>query len=205
MLLSFAQRLEPAMAVVETHPVTISGPWVEGFVLDQHSTSSVFLGNDEWGHPRFDTTRSALGELVFHFKNKGGPAVDIIETAATFVSKQWNTQVDCVIYPPPSAHRSRQPAQVLAAGVAAILGVPALEGVVVKAIPTAQMKNVSTHERAAMLKAAIQAGQPDAVQGKRVLIVDDLWQTGSTMKRVAEIVASMGATEIRALAMTRTK
>ena len=89
--------------------------------------------------------------------------------------------------------------------MAAILQVAAPEGVLVKSISTAQMKNVSTDERAAMLEAAIQAGQPDAIRGKRVLIVDDLWETGSTMKRVAAVVTSMGANEVRVLAMTRTK
>ena len=66
------------------------------------------------------------------------------------------------------------------------------------------MKNVPLHERAPLLSAAIQAGT-DAVQGRRVLLVDDLWETGSTLRRVAEVLGQMGATEVRALAMTRTK
>ncbi len=64
------------------------------------------------------------------------------------------------------------------------------------------MKNVPLHERAPLLSAAIQAGS-DSVQGSRVLLVDDLWETGSTLRRVAE--GQGGATEIRALVMTRTK
>jgi len=35
--------------------------------------------------------------------------------------------------------------------------------------------------------------------------VDDLWDTGSTLRRVAEVLLQMGATDVRALAMTRTK
>ena len=69
---------------------------------------------------------------------------------------------------------------------------------------TAQMKNVPLHERAPLLSAAIQAGT-DAVQGQRILLTDDLWETGSTLRRVAEVLGQMGATEVRALAMTRTK
>lgn len=84
------------------------------------------------------------------------------------------------------------------------LGVPTLPSAAVKATATQQMKNVPMHERAPLLTAAIQAGT-DSVQGKRVLLVDDLWETGSTLRRVAEVLGQMGASEIRALAMTRTK
>jgi predicted amidophosphoribosyltransferase len=66
------------------------------------------------------------------------------------------------------------------------------------------MKNVPLHERAPLPSAAIQPGT-DAVEGRRVLLVDDLWETGSTLKRVAEVLVQMGASEVRALAMTRTK
>ncbi len=66
------------------------------------------------------------------------------------------------------------------------------------------MKNVPLHERAPLLSVAIQPGT-DVVQGQRVLLIDDLWETGSTLRRVAEVLGRMGATEVRALAMTRTK
>ena len=62
----------------------------------------------------------------------------------------------------------------------------------------------ASHERAPLLSAAIQAGT-DAVQRHRILLIDDLWETGSTLRRVAEVLGQMGATEVRALAMTRTK
>jgi len=74
----------------------------------------------------------------------------------------------------------------------------------VKATATQQMKNVPLHERAPLLTAAIQPGT-DLVHGRRGLLVDDLWETGSTLRRVAEVLSAMGASEIRALAMTRTK
>ena len=92
----------------------------------------------------------------------------------------------------------------IAAGIAAALGVPAAPAAAVKVTATQQMKNVPLHERAPLLSAAIQSGT-DAVQGQRVLLVDDLWETGSTLRRVAEVLGETGVTEVRALAMTRTK
>ncbi len=58
------------------------------------------------------------------------------------------------------------------------------------------MKNVALHERSPLLSATIQAGT-DAVQGRRVLLIDDLWETGSTRRRVAEVLGQMGATEVK--------
>jgi predicted amidophosphoribosyltransferase len=191
------------MPTVQIRPERIDGPWIEGFVLDRHVISSRpvgYLGE----HMQFDTTRSALGELVYQLKYKGGPPDDIIETATAFVAEHWAGTIDCVVSPPPSLHRAKQPAVVIADGIAGNLGVMNKLAAVVKAAATPQMKNVALAERAPLLSAAIQPG-PDSVNGMRVLIVDDLWETGNTMRRVAEVLGTMGASEIRALAITRTK
>ncbi len=141
---------------------------------------------------------------LYQLKYRNGPLNDIVETAVAFVSERWNGVIDCVVPPPPSLHRTKQPAVQIAAGMAGALGVPSLAAAAVKATATPQMKNVPLHERGPLLSAAIQAGT-EAVQGRRVLLVDDLWETGSTLRRVAEVLGQMGATEVRALVITRTK
>lgn len=191
------------MAVVEIHPERIDGPWIDGFVLDRHVVSSRpigYLGE----HMQFETTRSPLGELVYQLKYRSGKPDDIVDTAVAFVTQRWSGVIDCVVTPPPSLHRSKQPAVLIAEGIAGQIGVPSLPAAAMKATATQQMKNVPLHERAPLLSAAIQAGS-DSVQSRRILLVDDLWETGSTLRRVAEVLAQMGGTEIRALAMTRTK
>lgn len=191
------------MAAVEVHPKPIEGPWAEGFVLDRHVISSRPTGYSG-EHMQFETTRSTLGELVYQLKYRHGPHDDIVDTAVAFVTQRWDRVIDCVVPPPPSLHRSKQPAVLIAAGVATALGVPSLAAAAVKTTATPQMKNFPLHERAPLLSAAIQSGT-DAVQGQRILLIDDLWETGSTLRRVAEVLRSMGAIEVRALAMTRTK
>lgn len=191
------------MPIIEIHPEPISGPWVEGFVLDKHvltSTPIGYLGE----HMQFDTIRTALGERVYQFKNKNGSPEDIVDTAVNFISTRWPSQIDSVISPPPSVSRRHQPAVILSSLVGKSLGLKALGGVVKKKKATRQMKNVPLHERHALLKEAIRPGEV-SVQGMSVLIIDDLWETGGTMRRTAEVVNEMGAKEIRVLAMTRTK
>jgi hypothetical protein len=83
-----------------------------------------------------------LGELVYQLKYRNGPLDDIVDTAGAFVTERWNGVIDCIVPPPPSLHRTKQPALLIASGVAAILGVPSLAAAAVKATATPQMKNV---------------------------------------------------------------
>ena len=191
------------MAVIETHPASVAGPWSEGFVLDKHMVWSVPVGHDGV-RTVFKSQRTPLGELVYRFKNRGGSPVDIIDTAADFVARRWPSGIDMVVWPPPSIRRARQPAAILARGIAERIGAP-IEGRAVKKVAvTQQIKNLATYERAAVLEEAIQPG-PVSLENRRILIVDDLWQTGSTMRRVASVLRSAGAADVRALAMTRTR
>ncbi len=189
--------------MVATNVESISGPWLEGFVLDRHVVSSVpthYIGE----HLQYDTKRTALGELLYQLKYRGGSADDIVDTAAAFALKQWPRGIDLVVAPPPSVGRQRQPAATIASGIAERLGVEWGVDVVTKPVATTQMKNSPTGNRAVILKEAIQPGSV-TITSKSILIVDDLWETGSTLRRVAEVVKAMGASEVRALVMTRTK
>lgn len=145
------------MAIVEIHPEPMEGPCVEGFVLDRHVISSRPIGY-VGEHMQFDTTRSPLGDLVYQLKYRNGPLNDIIETAVAFITERWSGLMDCAVPPPPSLHRARQPAVLIASGVATSLGVPSFAAAAVKATATPQMKNVALHERAPLLSDVIQAG-----------------------------------------------
>lgn len=58
-----------------------------------------------------------------------------------------------------SLHRIKQPAVLVAEGIAASLAVPSFASAAIKATATQQMKNVPLHERAALLSAARPGGQ----------------------------------------------
>ncbi len=100
---------------------------------------------------QFETTRSPLGELVYQLKYRNGQLDDIVETAVAFVAEHWGGNTDCVVSPPPSLHRTRQPAVLIAEGIAKSLGVPCLPSAAVKTTATQQMKNVPLQERAPLL------------------------------------------------------
>jgi predicted amidophosphoribosyltransferase len=137
------------MPVVKTDPARLLGPWVEGYVLErQHTLSATFLGTDSFGHERFDTRRSELGELVYRLKNQNDRnAVDAIaETAYTFL-QGWSVKFDLIVPVPPSRARAYQPVVEIAAAIAAHASQPMSANCVKKIKQTPELKNVFDYDR----------------------------------------------------------
>ncbi len=192
------------MAVVEINPMKLPGPWVEGYVLDFHSISSTPTGDPYY---RFDTKYTELGHRVYGFKYRSDRSLmgDIIDTVEEFI-KGWKPPVDCVVPVPPSLTRGSQPVVELVRELATRLGLPGCEDAVVKVKATPAMKNIPDwSERQKVLREAVQAG-PGDVKGKSVLLLDDIIESGSTLRRAAEVLLEGGAGRaVYSLALTRTR
>ena len=69
------------------HPMLIPGSWKEGYVLDYHTKSSDFVGYDQYGHPRFDTVRTEVGELLYRLKYRGreDALASLVTASADFI------------------------------------------------------------------------------------------------------------------------
>jgi competence protein ComFC len=195
------------VAPVKLSPVRLVwGPWDDGYTLDRHTISSVPTGDPY----RWDTKRTELGQLVYELKyGKNWGALElIVETAEDFIRNQWEglPTLECIVPAPPSVSaRGLQPVIEIARALAGRLDIEVCENAVVKIRPTSQMKNVGDWaQRRQTLREAIQRGTGN-VEGKRVLIFDDLMESGSTLTRVTDVLRSAGATEVYALALTRTR
>lgn len=66
------------------------------------------------------------------------------------------------------------------------------------------MKNIPVWERQETLREAILAGQEE-VEGKSLLLFDDLIESGATLRRTAEVLKDRGAASVYALVLTRTR
>jgi predicted amidophosphoribosyltransferase len=194
------------MPTVNISPMKLAPrPWFEGYVLDYHTVSSTPTGDPYY---RFDTKRTALGELLFQLKYRSGGSTvigDIVDTSVKFIG-EWKPTVDCIVPTPPSLTRKTQPVVDLAREMAKRLGLPVFEDAVVKVNVTTSMKNIDDwSERQRVLANAVQAGSTD-VRGKSILLFDDLIESGSTLRRSAEVLLKVGgAGVIYALVLTRTK
>lgn len=194
------------MTAVSVKPMKLPAqPWLEGYVLDYHTISSTPTGDPYY---RFDTKRTALGELLFRLKYRQGDNTvlnDIVDTVVQFL-KAWKPPIDCIVPAPPSLTRKTQPIVSVARAVATGLGLPLCEDAVAKVKPTPQMKNIDDWtERQKLLAETIQPG-PGEVKDKAILLLDDLIESGSTLRRTAEVLLKQRfAKALYVLVLTRTK
>jgi len=186
----------------------IRGNWTEGYVLDYHTVSSEYRGDDEYGHPVFETERTELGDLLYRLKYKGdGSVVDELAQIASDFVRSWKPSVQAIVPVPPSrSSRTDQPVCLLAEALGRRLALPVCGESLVKVKELSEIKNVfDRKERRRLLDGAYQVAAA-AVQGKEVLVFDDLYRSGATMNAVAHALRTQGnAAKVYVLALTRTR
>lgn len=187
-------------------PRKIIGRWQEGFALDLHTLNSVFLGNDEFGHPRFETTRPEIGELLYKLKYSGDMnAVPKIVKAVQTLMQTWKPSVDVLVPVPPSTPRAVQPVLVLAEAIGQRLGIP-VANCVTRTRDIPQLKNVFDLDERLTLLDGLHAVDESATKGKGILLFDDLYRSGATMNAItSELYEEGKARAVFALTITRTR
>ncbi len=194
--------------MVNIKPLRLPGRWREGFALDYHTVGSTYLGDDEFGHPIFDTQRTELGELLYRLKYRSDNSVvdEIAITAATFITS-WNTGIDIIIPVPPSRSvRPLQPVLTLAESLSRKLNIPNVIDAVVTVKDIPELKNVYDYDERLRLLQGVHVIQSSIVEGKRILLFDDLYRSGATMNTITAALYDHGlAAEVFTLAITRTR
>lgn len=170
----------------------IEGSWDLGYVLHKHTLSSVHLGVDEWGHDRFENTRSEPGEALYQLKyrqdwSQVGPlAAQIQETLLPLFGN-----IGMIIPMPASTVRAKQPVNELAYALGRLMGKPVFDQMIVKAAAQAgspALKNLHTRaEKEAALAGRITINEVITNEGQwNALLLDDLFDTGATMDAVCQ-------------------
>jgi len=194
--------------MVQINPKRISGSWAEGFALDFHTLSSEYIGDDEYGHPQFDTKRSEIGELLYRLKYREDKSVlgDIITIASQFI-KSTNWPLDLIVSVPPSRKgRDFQPVPPLAMGIGRVLGIEVCVDSIVKVKDTPELKGIfDFQERMRILRDAFEIRDP-VVAGRSVLLFDDLYRSGATLNAVSRLLKQEGkARNVYVLTLTMTR
>jgi competence protein ComFC len=195
-------------AVVAIKPTRIKGRWREGFALDYHTLRSLYLGDDEYGHPQFETERSPIGELLYRLKYHSDTSVldALVNTMVEFVL-QWKPNVDVLVPVPPSRQtRSQQPVLVLAESLGKRLGIPVVADAISRTKDLPELKNVFDYDERQRLLSGAYTAESSLVAGRRALLFDDLYRSGATMNAIASALYDVGRVEnVYALAVTRTR
>lgn len=151
-----------------------------------------------------------LKEIILLFKYKGCEvlgrvlgkmAYDQLATDGLF------SGLDFIL--PVPLHRKREKqrgfnqAELLGRALSDLSGVPLLLRVLIKVRYTPAQVSLEAAERESNLRGAFGVRKPGQIDGRTVLLVDDVFTTGSTLRECAGELRRAGAREVRALTVAR--
>jgi len=111
-------------------------------------------------------------------------------------------QVDAIIPVPPSTLRPNDPVSYFAKALAQKLQLP-YQPVVIKSRQTAPQKEMHTlAQKQSNVTGAFKI--QSSVKGKRLLVVDDLFDSGATLLEMHRQLCRAGAVKVNVLTLTRT-
>jgi competence protein ComFC len=193
---------------VEIKARKLHGPWDGGYALDIHTLSSTFLGNDNYGHPRYETTHSPVGELLYRLKYKDdltavSPLVDSIEI---FWGMSPRPTIDLIVPAPPSETRKYQPVILVATALGERLKLRLCTECLSKVKETPPLKDVGEDDkRMTTLEGAFTVA-PEQTEGRDILLFDDVYRSGATVRAITTLLKREGkAKAVRLLTLTQTR
>lgn len=184
--------------------VYLDGNWKAGWAIDLHTVSSQINTNGS-----FDTLRTKTGELVYRLKYKQDyNAIYELSNIAALYLKTLPIlfSIDAILPVPPSKQRKLQPVPAIANEVGKLLNKKVDNSYIKKHLSTSEMKEIKNpYERANMLEGVF--GVEDGrYQGKNILLFDDLFRSGSTLKELTKVLYSNGKVQnVYVVTMTKTR
>jgi ComF family protein len=103
------------------------------------------------------------------------------------------------LHPSRESRRGYNQSGIIAAGVARTIGLPLVEGVLRRVRRTRDQTRLSPVQRIANVTDAFAVIDPADFAGCRVILVDDVWTTGATIKECTRTLAAAGALEVQAV------
>jgi len=187
--------------------IPLKGRWRLGFALDIHTSDSVSLGAYTSGRNSWRSNRTEIGQLLFDLKYKGD--LSKVQGIVKLLDPIQGLETVDAIVPAPSSNfdRSFQPVVEIAKGLGARRGVPVIEDLLFKDCEGPEIKNVdSLKERSKLLRESIRLNEEHDVDGKNILLVDDLYRSGATLTVATEILYdSAKVRDVFVLALTKTR
>jgi len=176
------------------HPRPLTGSWQTGWALDFHSR----ISGSDW-------SRSGVGDLTYRLKYESDttvlPAL-IQQTLNLFHAHPEMKQADVILPVPSSTERKVNPVHVFCEALAGKINVP-MQTLVAKTRQIQPQKEMKTlAQKRANVAGAF--GVRGEIKGRRVLLVDDLFDSGATLNEISRVLQQNGAARVNVLTLTRT-
>ena len=169
----------------------LRGPWDEGWALDKHMLKSTYVGDDEYGHPRFDSVRTEVGEATFQLKYRQdwNQAKLLAQALANNIYPKLKS-VGFIVPMPASTARVRQPVTEVAEALGATVTTPVFTDLLRKARNGKSLKNLYTRdEKTAAIGDSFSINDEIEQNGRwNVLVIDDLFHTGASMEAACKVL-----------------
>jgi predicted amidophosphoribosyltransferase len=161
----------------------IKGNWDLGYSLDKHVISSVYIGDNEYGKPQFDTKRSEMGEALYQLKYKfdNTKSLPIAQQMVNSLSPLFKPSF--IIPMPASKARQIQPVTEITKHISVLMNIPYIENILVKKASEIQLKDIDNKEDKIQTLLGIFSFNDKLAGGLYdVLVIDDLYDTGATLE-----------------------
>ncbi|MFQ6041620.1 MAG: RecQ family ATP-dependent DNA helicase [Candidatus Poribacteria bacterium] len=180
------------------HPQSLKGNWDEGFALDFHSR---YQGRDN--------VKTELGQMVTDYKYHGRKELvqPLAKKLIDFIRQHPKYKNVDLLLAIPSTRKDRvyQPVDLLAREVSKNLDIPYKPELLVRARQTEQQKGMKNLEqKRSNIAGAFRAEHPEEIRNRRVLLLDDLVNSGETLKEATRILRQAGTSSVYVLALTKT-
>ncbi len=177
-----------------SHPRPLTGNWHTGFALDFHSS---FTGAD-WN-------RSGIGDLAYRLKYQSDSSVlpALVEhTRKLLAAHPEMDQFDIIIPVPSSTQRDFNPVHEFCKALSSVFDKP-MQTSIIKTRQTKPQKEMHTLPQKRDNVAGAFAINGD-ITGRRVLLVDDLFDSGATLEEITRLLLNHRAAQVNVLTLTRT-
>ena len=167
--------------------------------------------------PAFSVHRScgqyfgSLKDVIILFKYRGfrvlGKALAkfVLRTLGTEEALWWGLDsiVPVPLFPEKERERGFNQAMVVAKELANRKNVALIQGQLIKVKNTPPQTSLEAADRLKNLKGAFEVNCGQGIEGKTVLLVDDVYTTGSTIQECSLALMKAGALEVRALTIAQ--
>lgn len=147
--------------------------------------------------------RNYFGESMLKFKyynarEYGDYYIDTMMKEYGDIIRNWRPEViiPVPVHPSRLKQRGYNQAEVLARKLSDRTGIPVRTDLLVRRIRTAPQKKLSDAERLKNLRQAFQVRKPIPKGSRRILLIDDIYTTGSTMEACTRCLLEQGAEKV---------